>query len=195
MKRIIVLLLYAVFCFTKTQSQDIPTWKIDDLEKFIKQSTKPTVVNFWATYCKPCIEEIPHFQKLVKEYEADSVQLLLVSLDMEEMYPAAIKSFAERFKFTAPIAFLNETNADIFCPRVDEKWSGAIPATLFVNNNTGYRKFFEKAMSEQSFEAELKNVIGTKTNKKPRYLAAVIIFSLLAVVAIVLWYNQRNAKN
>src|SRR5688500_8794581 len=96
------------------------------IEAYIKNSNRPTVVNFWATFCKPCIAEIPHFQKLVRQYEKDSVQLLLVSLDMDKMYLAKIKAFASRFKFTAPIVFLDETNADVFCPRVDEKWSGAI---------------------------------------------------------------------
>src|SRR5687768_9340962 len=111
--------------FSNAEAQDIPKWKIGDLEAYIKNSNRPTVVNFWATFCKPCIAEIPHFQKLVRQYEKDSVQLLLVSLDMDKMYPAKIKAFASRFKFTAPIVFLDETNADVFCPRVDEKWSGA----------------------------------------------------------------------
>jgi thiol-disulfide isomerase/thioredoxin len=173
--------------------QDIPKWKISDLEAFIENSDKPTVVNFWATFCKPCIAEIPHFQQLVRQYEKDSVQLLLVSLDMKEMYPERIKAFAGRFNFNAPIVFLDETNADIFCPRIDEKWSGAIPASLFINNQTGYRKFVEEELAEQQFEAELKSLVAVKANKKPG-LIPVLLLALAFMGLIFLWYNRRTAK-
>ncbi len=193
MKKIFSVLIVLALAFSNVKAQDIPKWKIGELEAFIKNSNKPTVVNFWATFCKPCIAEIPHFQKLVKQYEKDSVQLLLVSLDMEEMYPAKIETFANKFKFTAPIVFLDETNADIFCPKIDEKWSGAIPSSLFVNNKTGNRKFFEEEMSEQKFETELKTLIAVDTNKKPVYIPAFLI-SLFLISFIFLLYNQRNGK-
>lgn len=192
MWKILSLLLILSVGFSNAEGQDIPKWKITDLETYIKNSTKPTVVNFWATFCKPCIAEIPHFQTLVKQYEKDSVQLLLVSLDMEEMYPAKIKSFADRFKFTSPIVFLNETNADIFCPKIDEKWSGAIPATLFINNKTGYRKFFEEEMSEQKFETELKILIKVDANKKQLLIPALLFLFLISF--IFLWNNRRKEK-
>ena len=166
MKTTFCLFIAFTLACLNVRAQEIPNWKIGDLEAFIKKSDKPTIVNFWATFCKPCIAEIPHFQKIVKQYQKDSVQLLLVSLDMNEMYPDKIKLFANKFKFTAPIVFLDETNADIFCPKIDESWSGAIPASLFINNKTGYRKFFEEEMSEHKFEAEIKTLIATDTNKK-----------------------------
>jgi thiol-disulfide isomerase/thioredoxin len=180
--------------FSIVAGQDIPKWKITDLETYIKNSNQPTVVNFWATFCKPCIAEIPHFQKLVRQYEKDSVQLLLVSLDMEEMYPAKIKTFANRFGFTVPIVFLNETNADIFCPRIDKKWSGAIPATLFINNKTGYRKFFEEEMSKQKFEVELKSLVAVDATKRPGFIPALLL-ALLLIGFIFLWYSRRNARS
>lgn len=194
MKRKILSLLFILgLACSHAAGQDIPKWKISDLEAYIKNSNKPTVVNFWATFCKPCIAEIPHFQKRVRQYEKDSVQLLLVSLDMKEMYPARIKTFADRFNFTAPIVFLDETNADIFCPRIDGKWSGAIPATLFINNQTGYRKFLEQELSEQEFEAELKSLVAVDANKKPGFIP-VLLLALLLIGFIFLWYNRRNAK-
>src|SRR5687768_996973 len=113
MKQFLCLLIIVSCGFSGVAGQEIPKWKIGDLEAYIASSNNPMVVNFWATYCKPCIAEIPYFQKLVRQYEKDSVQLLLVSLDMAEMYPEKIKTFAGKFHFTAPIVFLDETNADI----------------------------------------------------------------------------------
>ena len=117
------------------------------------------IVNFWATFCIPCIEEIPYFQALVKKHEKDSVKLLLVSLDLKDDYKK-IKPFAAKRKFTAPIVWLNESNADYFCPKVDAKWSGAIPATLFINNITGYRKFYEEQIPEATLEKEIMAILG-----------------------------------
>ena len=195
LKKLFSLLFLSGIGFSNVEAQDIPKWKISDLETYIKSGNKPTVVNFWATFCKPCIAEIPHFQKVVRKYEKESVQLLLVSLDMEEMYPAKIKTFADRFGFTAPIVFLDETNADVFCPRVDEKWSGAIPASLFINNKTGYRKFFEEEMSELKFETELKTLIGVKANKNSGFLLPALLIAVFLIILFVLFRNRRTAKS
>ena len=94
-----------------------------------------------------------------KKYEAKGVTLVLVSLDLPEAYPK-IKGFAEKRKFTAPIVFLDESNADEFCPVVDESWSGAIPASLFINSKTGYRSFFEEQLTKKKVETEIKAMMG-----------------------------------
>ncbi|MFL5809276.1 MAG: TlpA disulfide reductase family protein [Flavisolibacter sp.] len=162
MKRIIYSLSFVLCLFSVTSSnaQEIPKWKLDDLRSAIANADKPTIFNFWATFCKPCVGEIPYFQQLVKKYDSAGVRLVLVSLDLPEMYPQKIKTFATRFKFNAPIKFLDETTADLFCPAVDTSWSGAIPASLFINNKTGYRKFFEEQLSREKFEQEIRQMIG-----------------------------------
>ena len=117
----------------RVSAQEIPKWKIQKLENYISEAQKPLIINFWASFCKPCIEEIPYFERVIKKFETEGVELLLVSLDLREDYPK-IKKFATKYKFTSSIVYLNETNADLFCPKIDEKWSGAIPSSLFVNN-------------------------------------------------------------
>jgi thiol-disulfide isomerase/thioredoxin len=150
-------LLFAsiLFLFGTCTSQSIPKWKITELEEYIKKSEQPVIVNFWATYCVPCIKEIPYFHEMVNKYERTGIKLLLVSLDFEESYPGKITSFATQRKFTAPIVWLDETNADYFCPRIDSSWSGVMPASLFVNNKTGYRRFFESEMTKEELESEI----------------------------------------
>jgi thiol-disulfide isomerase/thioredoxin len=140
-------------------AQAIKKWKLDDLKTAIAKAEKPTIFNFWATFCKPCIEEIPYFQQLVKKYDSAGVQLILVSLDAKELYPQKISAFAKKRGFTAPMAFLDETNADKFCPAVDERWSGAIPASLFVNHAKGYRAFFEEQLTPKQLEKEIQNML------------------------------------
>jgi thiol-disulfide isomerase/thioredoxin len=158
--KIFIALLLLVATNAGAQSS-IPKWKIADLEKAISTSDQPTVINFWATFCAPCVKEIPYFQQLVKKYDSAGVRLLLVSLDLPEDYKK-IAPFAQKRGFTAPIVFLDESNADMFCPKVDPKWSGALPASLFINNKTGYRSFYEDGLPKDKFEAELKKLIATK---------------------------------
>jgi thiol-disulfide isomerase/thioredoxin len=141
-------------------AQDIPKWKLGDLRAAIEQSDRPTIVNFWASFCKPCVAEIPGFQEELKKWDSAGIRLILVSLDLPDDY-AKLPAFAKRFKFdTKAIVFLDETNADLFCPVADPKWSGAIPATLFINGKTGYRQFVEDALTKEKFGAEVRKLVG-----------------------------------
>ncbi len=156
-----ILIVAASFSFA-VQSQVIHKWKITDVVNYFKKNNDTVyVVNFWATFCKPCITEIPDFIRLVKKYEGQKVKLLLVSVDLPGYYPAKIAAFAKKNNYKTNIVWLNETNADIFCPAIDKKWSGAIPATIIVNNKTGYRKFVEDEMNAADFEAILKQAIAS----------------------------------
>jgi thiol-disulfide isomerase/thioredoxin len=157
-----ILLAVLVFVSLSACAQKVEKWKIADLESAIKKADQPTVINFWATFCKPCLEEIPYFQQLAKKYEKDGVKLILVNLDLPSAYPKKITDFATKRKITSPIKFLDESDADIFCPKVDESWSGSIPATLFINNKTGYRRFHEDQMTKEAFEQELIAMMALK---------------------------------
>ena len=131
--------------------------KITDLEKILAESKGPLIINFWATWCKPCVEEIPYFLEELKDNEKDGLRLILVSLDGEEFFPDALNKFVIKRKYEkAELLWLDETNADYFCPKVDPKWSGAIPATLFLNNSKGYRKFVEEQVEHKSLKEEIK---------------------------------------
>ncbi|MES1214800.1 MAG: TlpA disulfide reductase family protein [Bacteroidota bacterium] len=154
------LLTVLVFSSVAVNSQEIKKVKITELEKTIKESKTPLLVNFFATWCKPCIEEMPYFQEAVKKYEKEGIQLLLISLDFREEYPNGLTSFIKKRKIISPVAWLDETKADYFCPKIDAQWSGAIPATLFINNKRGYRKFFEEQLSLEKLEKEIKSMLA-----------------------------------
>src|SRR5215510_9301400 len=136
MKRIFFIVIGFIIV-NDLSAQELRKIKAVELEQIIKDSRHPLIINFWATWCQPCVEEIPYFLDEVKKHRNDSLTILLVSLDFKEAFPTAIEKFMDKRKFKAPAAWLDETNADYFCPKVDPKWSGAIPATLFINNTTG----------------------------------------------------------
>ncbi|RYZ45364.1 MAG: TlpA family protein disulfide reductase, partial [Chitinophagaceae bacterium] len=133
-------ILVVLFATTVCRGQAIPVWKLADLKAVIENSEQPTVINFWATFCKPCLAELPHFQALANEYKRQGLRLVMVSLDLKEAYPTRVAQAAKRLKLSSEVVYLDESNADLFCPAVDSSWSGAIPASLFINNKTGYKK-------------------------------------------------------
>jgi thiol-disulfide isomerase/thioredoxin len=159
----IPLLVVLLFSSAMVLSQEVKPVKITELQTIIAQSKQPLVINFWATFCKPCIEEMPQFMALTQKYKQDSVQLLLVSLDMQDDYPEQVQAFVKKRKITASaLLWLNETNADYFCPKIDTTWSGSIPASLFINNATGYRKFTESELSADELDKEIKAILPKK---------------------------------
>ncbi|MEO7482455.1 MAG: TlpA disulfide reductase family protein [Ferruginibacter sp.] len=158
MKKMISLVIFSAF-IQFAIGQTISKWKITDVEKYMAQKDAVLVINFWATFCKPCVAEIPSFIRITNSYKKDNVKLLLVSLDLPSYYPSKISAFVKKQHFNTRIVWLDETNADYFCPRIDKSWSGSIPSSMIVNTMTGYRKFIEEEMTAEEFEKELKLAI------------------------------------
>ncbi len=156
---------FGVFCVFAWQaygafSQGIPAVRMTEVVNYYSRGIDSVyVINFWATFCKPCVAEIPHLQAVTQRYSESKVKLLLVSLDLPAYYPTMIEKFAKANQFYANIQWLNETDADYFCPKIDKRWSGSIPATLIVNEKKGYKKFIEAEMTAAEFEKELQQAL------------------------------------
>lgn len=161
--RSLFIFLLAGFITATLGAQDIKKIKVTDLAKTIAETKTPLIVNFWATFCVPCLEEIPYFQEATEKYKNDGLQLLLVSLDLEETYPDKLKAFVTKRSFTAPVQWLDEYNADYFIPKIDSAWSGAIPASLFINPKTGFRRFFEEQVSKDKLESVITEMLDPKS--------------------------------
>lgn len=163
MKAAVVMVPALLFTYL-IQAQNVKAVKVTEVEKIIAESSRPLIVNMWATWCKPCLEELPYFLEEVnkqnkKASAQDSITILLVSLDFKEDFPKEVSAVAKKRKLHTTIYWLDETNADYFCPKIDAKWSGGIPATLFINNKTGYRKFVEEKLSHDELKNEIKAML------------------------------------
>jgi thiol-disulfide isomerase/thioredoxin len=156
-----ILLIFMLCSWTVVRAQ-VPVQKIriGELQEYIARSDHPLIVNFWATFCAPCNKEIPYFQSTVARYKDAGVELILVSLDLPDYYPVKIGDFARKHGYTARLMWLNETNADYFCPKVDTGWTGGIPSSLFIDNKTHYRRFFDRQLTEPQVELEIKKMLS-----------------------------------
>ncbi len=157
MKNVLLLSVFFLFSPVYMHAQKIKAYKIAELENRISNSDSVLVINFWATWCAPCVEELPYFHSIVNKYKNDRVKLLLVSLDFKEAYPKKISAFANKKKYNAEIVWLNETNADEFCPGIDSSWSGSIPATLIINPRNNYHWFFEGKLTPDKLEEAIRH--------------------------------------
>jgi thiol-disulfide isomerase/thioredoxin len=139
-------------------SQNVSVIKITDLEKRIKNNSDTTyIVNLWATWCAPCVKELPAFDSIHNAYKDQAVKVLLVTLDFKEELDSKVIPFINAKKVQSEVLLLDESNGNYFIPKISNDWSGAIPATLLINKNTQH--FFEKKLNFTFLKKEVDMLI------------------------------------
>ena len=104
----------------------------DDFAPLLAQTQNDTtyVINFWATWCAPCVKELPYFEKLHQGMATQKIKVILVSLDFRKDLETKLKPFLAQRQFSASVAALVDSRQQHWIDKVDPSWSGAVPATL-----------------------------------------------------------------
>lgn len=132
----------------------VKTYNFNQLKPLLERKDNKTyVVNFWATWCAPCVKELPYFEKIKKEYVNKSVEVLLVSLDFPKQVQRALIPFLNKRNIKSDVILLDDVNEDFWIKAIDENWSGALPATIIYNKEG--RKFYEQSFDYETLENEL----------------------------------------
>lgn len=133
--------------------------KLKQLQDHInRQTDNIKIINFWATWCAPCIKEMPLFEKIGAERK--DVEVTLVSLDLDlNPKPETVYRFIDRKKIQSKVLILDEKDPNLWINQIEKGWSGAIPATIIINGKTGQRKFVEKELHEGDLEKLIAEIL------------------------------------
>jgi thiol-disulfide isomerase/thioredoxin len=134
-------------------SQSVEVVKFDQLKQLVSQPNDTLyVVNFWATWCAPCVNELPQFETIRQQYANQKVNVLLVSLDDPKTLTTRVKPFIRNRKIRSRVVLLDEPDLNTWVDKIAPEWSGALPMTLILNNKHKVRQFIGKAVKEGELE-------------------------------------------
>ena len=121
---------------------------LSELDQRVAKGKDTTyVVNFWATWCGPCVEELPYFEKVNAENTGQPLKVILMSLDFKSKLKTDVIPFVVKHKIKSEVYVVNEADQQKFIDAVDKNWSGALPATLILNTDKKIRSFYEQAFT------------------------------------------------
>lgn len=136
------------------QNISVESLTYETLEPLLQKKDDTTyVINFWATWCKPCVKELPAFEELHNKYKDQNVKVLLVSLDFPNQIEKRVIPFIKEHNLQPEVVLMADPDQNTWIPKVSEKWSGAIPATLIYNKNS--RAFYEQSFTYEELQTEV----------------------------------------
>lgn len=142
----------------KSKGVEIPTYDFESFEPLLKiDDGKTRVINFWATWCKPCVAELPYFELINSRYPYNEVEVILVSLDLPKQVESKLIPFVKKQKIESRVLLLDDPDANSWIPKVNKNWSGSIPATIIYKGNNV--NFYERSFTYSDLEKELKKML------------------------------------
>ena len=120
---------------TKTDTIPFPIYlSFEEFEPYLHRSNDTTyVVNFWATWCAPCVKELPYFEKLIAETKGQPIKVLLVSMDFPKAIKKKLIPFVRERGLSESVIALADLDYNSWIDKVSTEWDGAIPITLVYN--------------------------------------------------------------
>ena len=145
--KILNLILFLLF-FNSLYAQKAPIIKFKDLQEIMHRKTDTTyVINFWATWCDPCIRELPSFMQLEKEMTDKKVKFHFVSLDFVRDYDTQFLPFLEKQSMNNYVYLLDEPDYNSWIDKINPHWLGSIPTTIIISHHPDTTYFNEGELS------------------------------------------------
>ena len=158
MNKIYPVLIVFLIISSCTKKKELKSVNFEELQTiFNKNDNTIRVINFWATWCKPCVEELPYFEKIHQQYADKNVEVILVSLDMKNDLEKSLKPFITKNNIKARVIHLDDPDQNSWIPKVDSDWNGAIPVTIIYRGKS--RIFFPESVTYNILEKTIKQFL------------------------------------
>jgi len=132
---------------------EVPSMSYQELHPLLNQKGNKTyVVNFWATWCAPCIKELPYFEELNNN---KNIEVILVSLDFPKHKEKRLLPFIQKRQLSSRVILLDDDDENFWINDISSTWSGALPATLIYTQNR--RGFYEQSFTKEELFQEVKS--------------------------------------
>ena len=154
--KVFFLVSFSICCTSNAEQLEV--YDFDGIEHYLKQSDdKVYVVNFWATWCAPCVKELPYFDQIQQDFK-ENVEVVLISLDFPSQYESKLIPFLEEKQLTSKVIVLDDPDMNSWIPKINSEWDGAIPVTLIYNKDQ--RQFYPQSFTYDALSSEVRKFMN-----------------------------------
>ncbi len=136
-----------------TVINDLTIGKIETLLSERKQGL--TIINLWATWCPPCVAELPHFGNIYKQYSDKDVRLYLINIEGKQAKDSVLKPFLQKNPLPCHVYLLEDGGPEELEKVLKTELSGALPITIIYNSDGKIVKKFEDSITENDIKSVL----------------------------------------
>ena len=157
MFRLLLIASINIVIVAGSRSQELkPVGSAEEIKAiFDKARGNVVLVNFWATWCKPCVKEFPELTKLYKNYNDKGFELVFISLDDQQDIDSKLKPFLKKQGVDFLSYYSAFSNAEELIDYIDKNWQGAIPSSYIYDREGNLKASILGSRNYEQFEKEI----------------------------------------